>query len=208
VRDLVVDRAPAPFDRLPALHYRTLAIDPPWHYVMGTKGRPQHYRRMRDPEIAALPIGALAHPDGCNVFLWITAPKMPAALAIGAAWGARYSSRAFVWIKTHPTTDAAIDAPELVDETDLAMSMGYGTRKNAEDVLWLKFGRPPRLCFDVREVIVAPRRENSRKPDEFYRRVERLSAWPYCDVFSREARPGWDAFGDEADKFDPVRGWR
>jgi N6-adenosine-specific RNA methylase IME4 len=63
-------------------------------------------------------------------------------------------------------------------------------------------GKPRRLAKDVHEVILAPIREHSRKPDEAYRRVERYCAGPYLDLFSRESRTGWDAWGDELGKFD------
>jgi N6-adenosine-specific RNA methylase IME4 len=39
--------------------------------------------------------------------------------------------------------------------------------------------------------------------DEFYELVRRVTPGATrCDVFSRETRPGFDAWGDEAGKFD------
>jgi N6-adenosine-specific RNA methylase IME4 len=51
-------------------------------------------------------------------------------------------------------------------------------------------------------LIVAPRREHSRKPDEQYERIERLVAGPYLELFARQSRPGWDSWGNEVGKFD------
>ena len=48
-----------PFGELEPHHYRTIAIDPPCRFAAGTKSRPQHYKRMTDAEIAALPIKQL-----------------------------------------------------------------------------------------------------------------------------------------------------
>jgi N6-adenosine-specific RNA methylase IME4 len=46
-------------------------------------------------------------------------------------------------------------------------------------------------------------REHSRKPEEFYRLVvERTLGLDRCSLFSRETRPGWDGWGNEATKFD------
>jgi N6-adenosine-specific RNA methylase IME4 len=44
-------------------------------------------------------------------------------------------------------------------------------------------------------------REHSRKPDDQYTMVESLYAGPYAEIFSRNTRPGWDCWGDEAGKF-------
>ena len=40
----------------------------------------------------------------------------------------------------------------------------------------------------MRELIIAPVREHSRKPDEIYRRVEALSNGPYLELFARQLR--------------------
>ena len=51
---------------------------------------------------------------------------------------------------------------------------------------------------DVPQVIMAPPREHSRKPDEQYARIERLYGGPYLELFARHRRDGWDVWGDEA----------
>jgi N6-adenosine-specific RNA methylase IME4 len=83
------------------------------------------------------------------------------------------------------------------------MGTGFSTRKNAE-VCWLGHrGRPQRKSKAVRELIVAPRREHSRKPDEIYSRIEALCDGPYLELFARQRWPGWTCFGDESGKFAP-----
>lgn len=61
-------------------------------------------------------------------------------------------------------------------------------------------------CCDpksVRSVIMAPLRENSRKPDEAYAAAEALMPrGRKADVFTRERRSGWESFGDEVGKFN------
>ena len=42
--------------------------------------------------------------------------------------------------------------------------------------------------------------------DEQIKQAEALFAGPYCEVFSRSSRPGWDSFGDEVGKFDEATG--
>ena len=55
----------------------------------------------------------------------------------------------------------------------------------------------------MRELIVSPRRKHSQKPDEQYERIERLVDGPYLEMFARQRRPGWVAWGDEVDKLEP-----
>jgi N6-adenosine-specific RNA methylase IME4 len=56
----------------------------------------------------------------------------------------------------------------------------------------------------VRQLITAPRREHSRKPDETYSRIEALVDGPYLELFARNRRPGWTAWGNETEKFGEV----
>ena len=45
-------------------------------------------------------------------------------------------------------------------------------------------------------------RQHSRKPEEAYELVERLTpGWRRADVYTRTVREGWDGFGDEMNKF-------
>ncbi len=79
------------------------------------------------------------------------------------------------------------------------MGTGYWTRSNAELCLLGARGAPKRQAKDVRQLIVAPRREHSRKPDEAIESIERLVAGPYLELFARPPhRPGWDVWGVEA----------
>ena len=57
------------------------------------------------------------------------------------------------------------------------------------------------LCSS-KDYIIAPRREHSRKPEEFYRYVEERSNGPYLELYSRTNRTGWVTVGNEAGKWD------
>jgi N6-adenosine-specific RNA methylase IME4 len=55
-----------------------------------------------------------------------------------------------------------------------------------------------RLDRGIDQVIYAPVREHSRKPDEMYARIERLFGdIPRIELYAREQRPGWTAWGDQ-----------
>ena len=87
--------------------------------------------------------------------------------------------------------------PSPLTPNDFHIATGHTVRHQPEIVLLARRGNCRRRRKDVRELILALRREHSRKPDEFYRRVEAYSCGPYVDLFARERRPGWDAFGDD-----------
>jgi N6-adenosine-specific RNA methylase IME4 len=83
--------------------------------------------------------------------------------------------------------------------------MGYYTRQQTELCLLATRGKPAVRDRGVRQLIIAPRREHSRKPDEQYERIERLVDGPYLEMFARQKWPGWDSWGNEVEKFNPQR---
>jgi N6-adenosine-specific RNA methylase IME4 len=62
-------------------------------------------------------------------------------------------------------------------------------------------GKPKRQSASVRQLIEAPRREHSRKPDEIHDRIEALVPGPYCELFARAPREGWDVWGNQTERF-------
>lgn len=194
------------FTDLPKNHFGTILADPPWHFQswaggryngdpkpIYTPSRAPDYSTMREPELAALPVGELA-ADNCVLFLWTCWPIMEQAFRVIDAWGFTYKTCAFSWMKADPYRLFADD------KTPFA-GLGYWTRANTEPCLLATRGKPKRLNADVRQGIIAPRREHSRKPDEIHGRIERLVAGPYLELFARQERPGWTVWGNETDKF-------
>lgn len=188
-------------------HYRAICYDPPTKFSGGTKGRPQHYKRMTDRQIAATldDLCALAHPEGCFLFYWV-APVLFERFwmiyyPVLRANGFRYSSRALMWGKLIKSAGRNGGEPLFFTRDELAMLNGYTTRKGSEDLLLFRRGKPKRISKSVRELMLSPIRDHSRKPDETYERIEAFCAGPYAEVFSRSDRPGWDSWGDEAGKF-------
>jgi len=185
--------APAPFVGLRLHYYGAIAADPGIAFrTRSAKGEgrcPQrHYRCSPLDELYALPVAQIATPD-CFLFLWVPLRSVNLVEPLMNAWGFAFSGSAFVWAKQNKCSD------------DWFMGNGFGTRHNVE-VCWLGHrGQPQRKSKAVRELVVARRREHSRKPDEVYRRIEALSDGPYCELFARERRPGWDCHGDEVNKF-------
>jgi N6-adenosine-specific RNA methylase IME4 len=193
--------------------YAMIAADPPWHFRARTalqmsnwtsrRDAERHYPVMGVDDIAALPVKDIV-ADDAHLLLWITGPLFVEGkhLAIMKAWGFRPSSVAFTWVKLKRSIDTRQLRVTATLESDLHVGLGLTTRKNAEFCILGRRGNAKRLSKSVREIILSPVREHSRKPDEFYRRAQQYAAGPYLEMFSRESRPGWDSWGLEAGKFD------
>jgi len=54
------------------------------------------------------------------------------------------------------------------------------------------FGKTGGTCFDWSRA-----KQHSRKPDEMYALVERVSPGPYLEMFARRLRAGWATHGDQ-----------
>ena len=193
-----------PFADLPKGHFGAIYADPPWKFkVWSEQGDAAHgvppYKTMTVEEISRLPVGELAAKDCCLV-MWIVWPQLPEALDLMLAWGFAYKTCAFSWVKADVSTINLFSGPR-----DASMGMGYWTRANSEVCLLATRGKPKRLNADVRQGIIEPRRQHSRKPDCVYQRIERLVDGPYLELFARCTRPGWSSWGNQIDKFGEVR---
>jgi N6-adenosine-specific RNA methylase IME4 len=184
--------------------YGAILADPPWRFVNwgdtsnGEGIAADHYAIMDTPQIAELPVRQLAAKD-CVLFLWACWPTLMDALAVIEGWGFEYKTCGFCWTKGH-----ARQLEMFQDDHQTYMGLGYWTRANTEPCLLATRGKPKRLNADVRQAIIGPRREHSRKPDGIHERIERLVAGPYLELFARQKRPGWDVWGNETEKFQEV----
>ena len=151
-------------------------------------------------EILTLPISQIAAPD-CWLLLWTPWPHLIQALEVMRAWNFKYCSNAFVWVKQRRGSEGDLFG---VQPCHLAMGLGYTTRKASEPCLLGRHGSPRRKAKNLVDVILAPVREHSRKPEEAYERAEAYVEGPRLDLFARQRRPGWDAWGDQLDMFPPA----
>lgn len=200
-----------PFAGLLKGYYGAIVADPPWHFKARTaiqsvdwsspRHIERHYPTMSLDDIKAMPVRDLAAKEGCHLFLWATGPCLRQAFEVMDAWGFRYSAMAFTWIKLKKSYDRSQLRAHGTIDSDFHVGLGLTTRHNAEFCLLGRRGSPKRISKSVRELIVSPRREHSRKPIEAFDRVREYCTGPYLDMFSREVRPGWDSFGDQVGKF-------
>lgn len=185
-----------------AKHYRAILADPPWHFEPWAldEDKPgrhaiRHYQTMPIKDIQALPVCDVAARN-CALFMWVIWPMLTHGLETISAWGFKYKTCAFAWMKADGT-----QVDMFVDDYPVQIGGGYWTRSNSEICLLATRGHPQRLNADVRQGIIAPRREHSRKPDGVHGRIERLVAGPYLELFGRAERKGWTVRGDEVGKF-------
>lgn len=201
------------FSDLQRGHFKAILADPPWHFKARTALQTENFNSRRDAEkhyavmgldqIKAMPVKDLAAKDA-HLFIWTTGPCLQQTFEVIEAWGFRYSAVAFTWVKLKRSFDALQLRVLPTLESDLHVGLGLTTRKNAEFCLLARRGNARREAKNVREIILSPVREHSRKPDEVYSRVQRYCTGPYLELFGRQSRPGWDVWGNEATKFDEV----
>jgi N6-adenosine-specific RNA methylase IME4 len=185
----------------PTKRYGVIYADPPWNFKnFSEKGTGRnavaHYACLDLTQIAEMEPQRWAAKD-CVLFLWATDPMLPKALELIEAWGFAFKTVGFYWAKTNKRAKLDALAPQ-----DFFTGLGYWSRANVEQCLLATRGSPPRMAKDVKRLIISPRREHSRKPDETYSRIERLARGPYLELFARQSRPGWDRWGDQSGLFD------
>ena len=181
--------------------YSIILADPPWEYRVWSKkgaGRSaeSHYPTMKLADICALPVADIADKD-CALFLWVTFPLLPDAFKVIEAWGMTYRSVAFTWVKTCRKSDG------------WHIGMGHYTRANAEICLLAAKGSPKRVSKGIRQLIVSPVEEHSKKPDEARCRIVQLFGdIPRIELFARRRADGWDAWGNEVEPDIILKGER
>jgi N6-adenosine-specific RNA methylase IME4 len=189
-------------------HYRVIYADPPWTFATYShkgKGRSAeaYYDCMSLDDVNALPVAEWAAQDAV-LLLWTTDPLLPTAFEVIRSWGFTYKTVGFYWTKLNKRA-----AGPVYTDASFFAGLGFWTRANPELCLLAARGHPKRRRADVRKLLVSPRREHSRKPDEAYERIEALCEGPYLEMFARSSRPGWDTWPTDPDlrRFGPRR-WR
>lgn len=169
---------------------------PPWDFALYSeagegKSAKAHYATMSLDAIGALRVGDLARGD-CLLLLWCCewVPPIERQRLLDA-WGFTCKT-ALMWRRMTPAGM-------------VRMGPGYRARTMHEPVLVATMGNPRHQAFPSCFDGVA--REHSRKREEFYALVDaRFSGAVKADLFSRQTRPEWDGWGNEAGKFSAGEG--
>lgn len=179
-------------EAVPRGRYQLIMADPPWRFTTRSKkgvtpkGAGGQYSTMSLQEIMAMPVADIATPNAL-LWLWATNPMLPQAFAVLGAWGFRFTTAGH-WSKK-------------TKHGKQAFGTGYVLRCAGEPFLIGTRGHL-KTTRKVRSVIEGTIREHSRKPDEAFEAAEMLlPRAARIELFSRQERPGWDAFGDEIRRF-------
>lgn len=187
--------------------YRTIVADPPWDQKAGAPfdtaydpatrtvprlwpagaSRDLAYPTMTLDAIKALPVAGLAQRN-CHLYLWTTNKYLPDAFAVLKAWGFRYSTT-IVWSKN--MMGGGLGGAWRVN-TEFVL-FGYRGKVDARGSIagtWHNWKRP----YDGRG-----KPKGSAKPPEFLEAVQQVSHGPYVELFARERREGWSAWGNEVE---------
>jgi N6-adenosine-specific RNA methylase IME4 len=180
--------------------FGSIGSDPQWKFLtrsVAGEGRSAnvHYKTEEVDRIKDIPVGQLLADDGA-FYMWMVDWCPEDALGLLTHYGLQHITTAFTWVKTNG--EGALDP---FDNSTWHMGQGYWTRANPEQC-WFATKldskkKPKRLYADVRQLIVAPVMEHSRKPDAWLDRIERLTCGDYLELQARRPRKRWISWGDE-----------
>lgn len=170
--------------------YQIIYADPPWKYQDKSKshggGAESHYPCMSISEMSALPIKDISADDSV-LLMWVTMPMLEVAFEVIRAWGFKYKTCAFTWVKINK-------------DGSIYMGMGRHTRGNAEVCLLSTKGKGVvRIDAGIKNTHLFKRSRHSQKPNEFRTMIEKLygNDTSRIELFAREKTKGWDVWGNE-----------
>lgn len=169
--------------------YQIIYCDPPWNYQDKSKshggGAESHYSCMTIEQLKHLVVPA---SDDSVCLMWATYPQLDVAIELLKAWGFKYKTVAFTWVKVNKNGS-------------IYMGMGRHTRANAEIcLLGVKGKGIPRKNAGIYNTQLHVRGKHSKKPDKFRTDIECLyGESSRIELFAREKAHGWDVWGNEVE---------
>lgn len=177
--------------------YQIIYADPPWNFGGGgvyqdndrdIRKTSDQYQLTKTTKLKELSVNNIAS-DNALLFMWTTDQHIPDALDLMNAWGFRYCTVAFYWVKKYSTGSNCYN-------------VGCWTMKSVEQVLLGLKGKPMYLKKkrNVKQLVEAVRTTHSTKPKEVKNRiVDIVGDIPRIELFAREKSEGWDVWGNEVE---------
>ena len=152
--------------------YDIIYADPPWAY---------HDTLGGNAKMGAMPYPTMTQEELCAM------PKLQEALDTIKAWGFKYKTCAFCWVKQNPKSGG------------IYAGLGRWVQGNAELCLLATKGHPHRISKSVKQIVMAPRGRHSAKPAEVRDRIVSLMGedTERIELFARNYADGWDCWGNE-----------
>lgn len=191
--------------------YKVIYVDPPWSYndkMSNHSFSLDHEYVTQDLNwIKNLPVKDIADKD-CTIFMWAVSPMLPEAIDVMNAWGFKFKTVAFNWVKT-------------TSGGKYVSNLGRWTMGNCELCLLGTRGKPKRVKKDIKQLVISERTAHSKKPDivrslisdlmgginkiELFARGDREK-----DMFGYNRFEGWDCLGngfgnDKKDMYDAIK---
>jgi len=163
--------------------FPVILADPPWRYghpISDSRKIENQYPTQTIEEICDLQVAKII-TDNAILFLWVTTPMLKKGLKVLEAWGFDYRT-SMVWVKP-------------------SIGPGQWVRQRHEYILIGVRGSipTPKGSDKPDSVIEAPRQEHSKKPEVVYEIIEKMyPELPKVELYARQSRNGWDAWGYEA----------
>lgn len=170
--------------------YQIIYADPPWVYKDKSKshggGAESHYTCIPTDEMCKWELPA---EKDSVLLMWCTYPMLEEGLKLMAAWGFKFKTVAFTWVKTNK-------------DGSVYMGMGRHTRGNAEIcMLGTKGKGVAREHCGIYNTQLHGRGRHSEKPDAFREDIVRLYGEnkTRLEMFARKPSEGWDVWGNEVE---------
>ena len=178
----------------PNKKYKIIYADPPWSYNkysnskknISDKVRVTPYDPMPLEDIKNMPVPLIADDD-CVLFMWVTFPCLEMGLEVIKAWGFKYKTVGFNWLKKN--------------KRGIGWFMGFGhyTRSNGEICLLATKGKGSKvLKKNMSQVVVTPLTVHSEKPSIVMKKIVDLYGdESRIELFARKQISGWDCWGND-----------
>ena len=170
--------------------YAIIYANPPWMYnhqyfsprdkTFMEANTNRYPAPMATADIMALPVGNICE-DNCVLFLWATTPILPEAINVVNAWGFTYKTL-FIWEKTNKGC------------------MGYWFKTCTEHLIIATKGNVKAFGSNIRNCYHEPKGKYGKKPEYFYRIIEKVAKGRRIELFARNYRRGWDVWEMEVEK--------
>lgn len=138
------------------------------------------YPTMTVADIGKLDVAPLA-ADDAHLWLWSTTSFLPQAFSVMEQWGFKFHT-VITWVKPSGFGNYFINRTQ-------PLLFGYRGKLRMRQ-RWL-----PNVLF-------APSRRHSQKPECSYTLIEQASFDPRLELFARQEREGWTTVGNELDGED------